>query len=34
MTGVEDVHLSFRYVAAIGFRFREFEREVIPAPDH
>jgi hypothetical protein len=28
------MNLSVRYIAAIGFRLREFEREVIFAPNH
>src|SRR6266481_9297274 len=31
---VENVNLSVRYIAAIGLRLREFEREVILAPNH
>src|SRR6266481_3998338 len=31
---IENVNLSVRYIPAIGFRLREFEREVIFAPNH
>src|ERR1700675_2464753 len=31
---VENVNLSVRYIPAIGFRLREFKREVILAPNH
>ena len=31
---VENVNLGIRYIPAIGLRLREFEREVIFAPNH
>src|SRR6266436_2979883 len=31
---IENVNFSVRYIPAIGFRFRQFEREVIFAPNH
>ena len=34
MSCVENVNLSVRYIPAIGLRLREFEREVILAPNH
>ena len=34
MTGVEDVNLSVRHIATVGFRFRKLERRVVLAPYH
>src|SRR4029077_3483450 len=33
MPGIEDVDLGFWDIAAVGFRLREVEREVVLAPD-
>src|SRR6202051_600266 len=34
VSSVQNVNLSVRYISAIGLRLREFEREVILAPNH